>query len=329
VSNLEEVDHMYRLKTRIKVIVGMAVVVGAILYAAAPALGTEPAYFATPTGEYPYKDNFTVTKMTVLENKKSSVICGKVEFTSELTATSETVTLTPHYSECEANYEGFVKMSATVSPGSCKLEISNLKEGPEVEGAVREITGKESIEPSTCGDIKVETPIGCTIEVAAQGPSTGTIIKPDGEDVEVTSNVSEAKLTDKGCPTFVPPWVFKVLADGVIHWIIEFVNAHFTLWYNNAQITGLEYAHEGEGAIFEIRNPNPFVLYYYQAGIGNLNWNFFNVPGQPGTFCQKVVFLHLGTCRFEIKSPFEKPAETILKIKGFVFTRAELGLRVK
>jgi hypothetical protein len=330
---------MNRVKIRFKIAIGLAIAVGAILYAAAPALGSEPVDFASPTGEYPSKVTITSTKMTILEAGKDSVTCGKVEFTGELTKTSETLVLTPAYSECEGDIGG-TKSSATVSTGTCKLEFSNLQEGAETEGTISEMTGKESIGPSTCGDIKIEVPkSSCTFEVPAQGPTTGTTIKPSGEEIEMNSAISEASIKyTKGCEStmcggskeLIPPHVFYVLFERVVHEIIEYIGAHFTLWYNNAQITSLEFVNENEQAELEVRNPNHFPLYYYSNTFtGASGWSLASVMGQPGLACIGIVLTHNKVCKFYLKSPTAKPAEATLYFNGFVFNRAELKVKVK
>lgn len=330
---------MNKTKIRFKTVIGIAVTVGVILYVAAPALASEPVDFASPTDEYPSKITITGTKMTILEAGKDSVTCGKVEFTGELTKASETLALTPTYSECEGDISG-TKSSATVSVGTCKLEFSNLQEGAETEGSVSEITGKESVGPSTCGDIKIEIPkSSCTFEVLAQGPTSGTTIKPSGEEIEMNSTINEASIKyTKGCEStmcggskeLIPPHVFYVLFERVVHEIIEYIGAHLTLWYNNNQISSLEFVNENEQAELEIRNPNHFPLYYYSNTFtGATGWSLASVAGQPGIACIGVVFVHNKICKFYLKSPTAKPAETTLFFNGFVFNRAELKVKVK
>jgi uncharacterized protein YacL (UPF0231 family) len=293
----------------------------------------EPVYFASPTGEYPYGVSITGTKMTILEAGKDSVTCGKVEFTGELTKTSETQTLTPNYSECEGDIEG-TKSSATVSPGTCKLEFSSLSEGPEIEGEIKEMTGKESIGPSPCGAIKIEVPSSsCTFEVLAQGPAKGATLKPSGEEIETTSALEEANLEyTKGCEPKekLIPHTFYLLLHGVVHEIIEFIGAHLTLWYGGAQITSLTFPNENEEREVEIRNPNHFLLYYRTSRYtgASSNWRLTSIAGQPGLGCIGVVFLHNGTCRYGIISPRERPATITYYFEGYIYNRAELTVKV-
>jgi hypothetical protein len=325
-------------KTYIKSAVAIVVVLGTITLTTAPASGSEPVYFSSTTGEYPVKATTTVTNMTVLEDGEDSIACAKVEYSSELTKSSETLTLTPSYSECTGDIEG-TKASATVTPGSCKMELSKYKEGEEIEEEVSSATGDESIGPSGCGPIKMEDSASkCTFEVSSQGPASGATDTFDGESgIEITSKLSNASVTyTKGCGKpcskikLEHPTVW-IIVHGLWRLYEEIEAARVRFIIGGVQIAegGTQQFRPSERVIIEVKNRNRLLpIWEKEMNNSNGNWKFYNKAGEPSTFCYPVFYFPGNSCRFELESPAAKGEVSLISIKGEWFIRALLKVEV-
>jgi hypothetical protein len=309
--------------------------------------------------EYPTSLSSEVNNVTVLEDGEDKIKCGKVKYSGELTKASEGLTLTPSYSECKGSIEG-TESAATVSPGSCKIELSGLQEGVETGGEVTELTAKESVGPSPCGAIKIEvTSASCTFEVSAQGPVSGASIKPDaeeaeGEPLEVSAKFSEANVTfTKGCEKSPCPKMklqakspFSGIGDEIGALVAapfkkiaaDFANAKLTFLVKGVKAVE-DKLPESTNDTIEVRNQSNWMLVVVQKETeGNNKWVYKNLAGQKGEFCGSTVFgaLELPTrygrfieksCKFEVVSPAEKPTENKYKLRGALDPLGEIAFK--
>jgi hypothetical protein len=333
------------------IVVGIIAMLCVIPTLGAPAYGSEPADFAATGEEYPAKLSTTASNVTLLEDGEDSVSCGKVEFAGEITKESENLTFTPTYSECTGDIEGS-KSSATVSPGSCKVELGGFTEGTEVGGEVQELTGKVSIGPSTCGAIKMEVPAAsCTFEFAAQGPSSGAIVKPDEEEseeepLEFSARLSAASVTfSKGCEKSHCPkmklstktglGVIGAVAGPIAHEAVkkvwaDYEKARLSFYVGGLKVTKVKVA-EGAKQLVEVRNETKWPLWVAKKKMeGNLNWVYENIATEKGEFCgnKGVVPVRYGVffftkCKFEVKAPKEKPTANKYKLEYLIYLRGE------
>jgi len=322
-----------------KLALGAIVALGAVVLTTVPALGSEPVYFTSTTDEYPVKTTTTVTKMTILEDGEDSISCGKVEYSDELTEGSATLVITPSYKECEGDIEG-TKASATVTPGSCKIELSKDQEGAEKEGEASDVTGDEAIGPSGCGPIKMEDSTSkCTFEASSQGPATGTTDTPEGESgLEITSKLSNASVTyTSGCEktpcpkmALVHPTIWLIV-DGVWKLYQEIVGLRISFWIHGKEVPVGQQFNPGEKTTVEIKNKyDHWPIFEYEMRNENANWKAYTIAGEPGTvgICYSVFYFPKGSCRFELEAPMGKPERDKLEIRGVFFFRGEIATEV-
>lgn len=319
-------------KTYTKIVFGTVVALGTITLSSVPALGSETIDFSSTTGEYPVTANTTVKNMTVLEDGEDTISCGKVEYSGELTKGSEALTLTPSYSECTGDIEG-AKASATITTGSCKIELSKYQEGEEKEGEVSDVTGDEAIGPSGCGPIKMEDSTSkCTFEVSSQGPASGTTDTPNGETMEITSKLSDASLTYTGgctkpCPKMkLAHPVVWIIVHGVWRLYQEIVSLQLSFFFGGKELKAgvTQQFNPNENVIVEIKNPYlHWGIYEKEMLHENVNWTFTTKAGEPGTIrvCYRLFYFPGGSCRFELKAPATKGEKDNIEIRGAFFSR--------
>jgi hypothetical protein len=316
-------------RAMITLVLGFVVMAVSAGFGAVAASASEPVYFASTTAEYPVSMSATVAKMTVLEAGTDTVTCAKVVDKAKLTGPSTVMTVAPSYGECTAVILG-VKTSATITPGSCGFEFGKLAEGAESEGEIKELTGQEAVVSGGCGSIEIKTAVGCVFNIPAQSAAKGTTVLPSKEGMEVTSEITGAKVTSKGCgeEKTLNPIHFWIIVSGVWRIYTEFVNLHFSFWNGGVEVGagGLKFM-ENQEATIEIRNRTRWpILNHNETVEGNNNWLYTNIVGEPGTVCYKVFYFPMSSCRFKLKAPAEMPARQRLKTWGIIFPRGELPL---
>jgi hypothetical protein len=336
---------LYLLETRpiqlLTATILLGVVVTSVYFSTtALALAEEPPRFSSTSGEYPVTAKTTVSKEVVLEGEGDSISCGKIEYSTELKEESEKLVLTPSYSECTGDIEG-LELSATVSPGSCKIEIEKMKTGTETEGEVTELTGEDDVGTSGCGPIKMEVPTDkCTFEASAQGPVTGTTTKPDGESgIEITSKLSSASVTVSSgchmpCPKMEHPgFTVWLIIHGVIKLYQEIFGLRVKFWMHGKEIPleNTQLFNPGERTTVEIRNPYAhWPILEWEMRNKNNKWLYYTIAGEPGSvgICYSVFYFPTGKCKFEIEAPTPSKEADEMEIWGRFFFRGKIKVEV-
>ncbi len=282
-----------------------------------------PSYFVSETGEFPTKSTITASNVKILEAGPDTVTCGKVEYASELKAASTTVAFKPTYSECKADVGG-KESSATITPGSCQDELSNVRGSTSNEA---ELLGQESIGPSGCGPIKIEDPEAkCTFSIGAQGPDEGTSFKPNGEaGIEVNSTISNATTTISNCSEAKNPVVWRMVAEG-LRWVIEYIVAKFR-FLNSLQVPlPSNVANFGLNETKEIwvENHNWFPM-VFDGALRNHLWEWKEIIGEK---CHFNIYWEKGSkCSFVIVSPAVANT-SVFEVVGVILpNRGKLYLR--
>jgi hypothetical protein len=289
-------------------------------------LVSHPSHFASITDEYPSKISMSTTKMTVLEGGADSVTCGKAEFSDELKETSTTLALTPSFSECTADING-TESSATVTPGSCKYELSGLQEGGWSESEVSSIIGKESIGPSGCGPVKIEvSALKCTFEIASQGPDNGTTLTPDGEEgMKDSSGINGASVTETGCTKAENPYLIWRVVAGVLRLIVEYAGLRFRFLNAGGGVITTQRFNAGEEKELQIENPYVHWPMIFEGAARTTGWEWFEKTGEK---CHKAVYFPGGKCKFNIKAPMSSPPIGAFDVYGVILFRGTLRLEL-
>lgn len=337
----------------VRIAVGVCIVLYVSLLGATSAYATEPVEFEA-VEEYPQTLATSVSSVTVLEDGEDSISCGKVEYKGTLEESSPKLVFTPTYKECTGDIEG-TKGSATITPGSCRIELSSFHEGPEVEGEVRELTGDITIGPSGCGAIKIEVPAAsCTFEVAPQGPDASAKITPGSSEeevpMEISAGMSAATVSyTSGCAKAPCPkmpvkgnadvsgfgnQIGAVVAGRLEKGLASFEKATLTFYVKNVEVKGKVVINKNE--VIEIRNTTPFLIEIMRRNIaGNPKWKYVNIAKTRGEACSANTLIPLAgvfywpagakqSCTFELQPPVgEVGTKTTYQVKGRVFDRGE------
>lgn len=178
------------MKHRLRVLGVSCVAVFAMSAVAASAASA--SFFNAET--YPVTIGGSQVGTNVFKTSAGSVECAKATFSGKQSAKSETVEITPTYSECKAF--GFV--SATVTFGTCKY---NFHAGT---GTGSSSVGTVDIVPTGCGPIVIKASI-CEVTIPAQTGKSSVTYTTVGagktREIEISAAVKKIKYTaGAGCP---------------------------------------------------------------------------------------------------------------------------------